>query len=104
MGRAALRHLPLWIIICGLGLTQIIGWGTTYYMLGALSQDIAASTGWSGTLIFGAFSAALLLSGLISRRGGRLIDKVGGRRVMMAGSLCAAAGLGISSVMVTNFW
>jgi hypothetical protein len=87
--------LPLWIIICGLGLTQIIGWGTTYYMLGALSQDIAQSTGWSGTLIFGAFSGALLLSGLISRRGGRLIDRIGGQRVMMAGSLCATAGLAL---------
>jgi hypothetical protein len=87
--------LPLWIIICGLGLTQIIGWGTTYYLLGALSQDIAQSTGWSGTLIFGAFSAALLLSGLISRRGGRLIDRIGGRRVMIAGSLCAATGLAL---------
>jgi hypothetical protein len=51
--------LPLWIVICGLGITQIIGWGTTYYALGALSQDIAASTGWSKTPIFGAFSAAL---------------------------------------------
>ena len=87
--------MPLWIIICGLGLTQIIGWGTTYYLLGALSQDIAQSTGWSGTLIFGAFSAALLLSGLISRRGGRLIDRIGGRRVMIAGSLCAATGLAL---------
>lgn len=87
--------MPLWIVICGLGLTQIIGWGTTYYLLGALSQDIASSTGWSGTLIFGAFSAALLLSGLISRHGGRLIDRIGGRRVMIAGSLCATAGLGL---------
>lgn len=95
MGRTALRTLPPWLVICGLGITQIIGWGTTYYMLGALSQDIAQSTGWSGTLIFGAFSAALLLSGLISRRGGRLIDRIGGRRVMVAGSLCAAAGLAL---------
>ena len=87
--------MPLWIVICGLGLTQIIGWGTTYYMLGALSQDIAQSTGWSGTLIFGAFSAALLLSGIISRHGGRLIDRVGGRRVMIAGSIFAAAGLAL---------
>lgn len=87
--------MPLWIIICGLGLTQIIGWGTTYYMLGALSQDIAQSTGWSTTLIFGAFSAALLLSGVISRHGGRLIDRIGGRRVMIAGSLCAVAGLAL---------
>lgn len=87
--------MPLWIVICGLGLTQIIGWGTTYYALGALSQDIAASTGWPGALIFGAFSAALLLSGIISRWAGRLVDRIGGRRVMMAGSLFAAAGLGV---------
>ncbi len=87
--------MPLWIVICGLGITQIIGWGTTYYALGALSQDIAATTGWSKALIFGAFSAALLLSGLISAWAGRLIDRVGGRRVMMAGSLLSAAGLGI---------
>ncbi len=85
--------MPLWIVICGLGITQIIGWGTTYYALGALSQDIAASTGWPGALIFGAFSAALLLSGVISRWAGRLVDRIGGRRVMMAGSLFAAAGL-----------
>lgn len=87
--------MPLWLIISGLGLTQIIGWGTTYYALGALSQDIAATTGWSKTLIFGAFSAALLLSGVISRWAGRLIDRRGGRRVMMAGSVFSALGCGI---------
>lgn len=90
--------MPLSLVICGLGVTQIIGWGTTYYALGALSQDIAATTGWSKALIFGAFSAALLLSGLISASAGRLIDRVGGRRVMMAGSLLSAAGLGIIGV------
>jgi hypothetical protein len=87
--------LPLSVVICGLGITQIIGWGTTYYALGALSLDIAATTGWPKTLIFGAFSAALLLSGLMSAWAGRLIDRVGGRRVMMAGSLLSALGLAI---------
>jgi hypothetical protein len=84
--------MPLWLIITGLGLTQIIGWGSTYYALGALSQDIARSEGWSSTLIFGAFSAALLLSGLISPWAGRFIDMKGGRSLMTAGSLLAAMG------------
>jgi len=44
VGRDRLKSLPLWIVICGLGATQIIGWGTTYYALGALSQDIAAAS------------------------------------------------------------
>lgn len=85
--------MPLWLVICGLGITQIIGWGTTYYALGALSQDIEAATGWSSTLIFGAFSVSLLVSGAISAHVGRLTDRLGGRRVMVAGSLFAAAGL-----------
>jgi MFS family permease len=84
--------VPLWRIITGLGITQIIGWGTTYYALGALSGDIEAATGWPKTLVFGAFSAALLLSGLISRYAGRLIDRQGGRRMMSLGSLAAAVG------------
>lgn len=87
--------LPLWLVICGLGITQIIGWGTTYYALGALSEDIAAETGWSTTLIFGAFSAALLVSGVLSRRAGRFVDLHGGRRLMMLGSVLSAAGLAI---------
>lgn len=85
--------MPLWRIITGLGITQIIGWGTTYYMLGALSQDIAAATGWSKAFIFGAFSASLLLSGAISRQAGRAIDVHGGRRIMSIGSVAAAIGL-----------
>ena len=92
VGRAAASRLPLWLVIAGLGLTQIIGWGTTYYALGALSPDIAAATGWSKTLIFGGFSAALLLSGLISRWAGRFIDRQGGRRLMMSGSLPCGTG------------
>ncbi|WP_373504849.1 MFS transporter [Aestuariivirga sp.] len=87
--------MPLWLVITGLGITQIIGWGTTYYALGALSQDIEATTGWSKALIFGAFSAALLLSGLISTWAGRFIDRNGGRNMMMAGSVLAAMGCGL---------
>ncbi|MCB1379371.1 MAG: MFS transporter [Alphaproteobacteria bacterium] len=91
--------MALWRVITGLGITQIIGWGSTFYALGALSEDIANSEGWSKTLIFGAFSAALLLSGLISPWAGRFIDRNGGRRLMAAGSLLAAFGCVIIGTM-----
>jgi len=86
---------PLWIAVTALGITQIISWGTTFYALGALSPDIAAAQGWSKTLIFGAFSAALLVSGAISRAAGGIIDRRGGRAMMSIGSILAAAGCAI---------
>ena len=44
VGRSGLT-LPLWRVIAGLGITQIIGWGSMYYAIGALSNDIALTTG-----------------------------------------------------------
>lgn len=87
--------MPLWLVITALGITQIIGWGTTYYALGALSADIAQSTGWPKLLIFGGFSAALLVSGVISAPIGRLMDRRGSRMPMAAGSVLSALGLAI---------
>jgi predicted MFS family arabinose efflux permease len=95
---------PLWLVVSGLGITQIIGWGTTYYALGALSPDIAVATGWSPTLIFGAFSAALLLSALISRRSGHLVDRWGGRRAMVVGSMLCAAGTALMGLVAHPFF
>ena len=94
---------PLGVAVTALGTTQIISWGTTFYALGALSPDIAADRAWSQTLIFGAFSAALLLSGAISRAAGRAIDRYGGRRMMSIGSLLAAAGCAILG-LATEAW
>lgn len=101
MGRAALIHVPIWLVITALGIGQIIGWGSTYYAIGALSPDIAAATGWSKTLIFGAFSASLVVSGAISAPVGRLFDRKGGRRLMPLGSLLCAVGCAVIGLVPT---
>lgn len=75
-----------------LGLAQLISWGTTYYLIGGFGPRIIAETGWSHTLVHGGFSAALLMMGLSSARIGRLIDRLGGRAVMTAGSVLSALG------------
>lgn len=79
--------------ITALGITQIVGWGSTYYSSAVLFAPMAADTGWSLTLVFGAFSWAMLLSGLMSRRIGELAERHGERRVMTAGSLAIVVGL-----------
>lgn len=81
-----------------LGISQLVCWGTTYYLIGGFGDMIAAETGWSRDLVYGGFSAALLVMGFISPLTGRLIDTYGGRSVMVAGSLLSALGcIGIAA-------
>ena len=96
---AALAADPLTRVIVAIGITQIIGWGTTVYALGVLAQPIAASQGWSFGVVFGGLTVALLASGVVSLPVGRWIDRQGGRWVMCSGSLLAAASLALLSAM-----
>jgi MFS family permease len=80
-----------WTVV-GLGLSQLVCWGITYYLIGALGELMAAGLGWSRPLVYGGFSTALLVMGLSSPLVGRLIDRYGGRLVMVAGSGLIALG------------
>ncbi|SDH98142.1 Predicted arabinose efflux permease, MFS family [Planococcus glaciei] len=75
-----------------LGLSQLICWGISYYLIAAFGEVIADELGWSGTLVYGGFSAALIVMGLTSPLTGKLIDQYSGRFVMSAGSLLLAIG------------
>src|SRR5262249_10915674 len=50
--------------------------------------------GVSSTVVFGAFSGSLVVSGLIGPYVGKLIDRIGGRRILALGSVAAAVSLG----------
>lgn len=81
------------LVIAVLGLGQILGWGSTYYLPAVLAKPIAVDTGWPLPLVVAGLSLGSLTSGLIAPRIGRAIHARGGRRVMMAGSVLLAAGL-----------
>jgi MFS family permease len=81
--------------ITALGITQIVGWGTTYYAPAVLAARMTQDTGWSLTLVFAAFSWSVLVSGLVSRRLGALFDRFGARTLMSLGSVLVAAGLAL---------
>ena len=77
-----------------LGISQLVCWGISYYLIGVFGELIAADLGWSRTLVYGGFSIALLVMGIASPLVGRLIDRLGGARVMSLGSVLIALGTG----------
>ena len=81
------------LLVFGLGITQLVSWATLIYSVAVLGAPMAADLGVSDTAVFGAFSFSLVVSGLVAPRVGRLIDRVGGRRVLTLGSLFAAIAL-----------
>ena len=79
--------------VLALGITQITGWGTSYYCLGVLAGPISQDTGWSRGFVFLGFTVALLAMGLVSSAVGRAIDRHGGRAVMTLGTVLVSVGL-----------
>jgi MFS family permease len=76
-----------------LGVTQILAWGSSYYLLAVLAQPIAADTGWSLSWIVGGLSLGLLVAGLVSPRVGDGIQRRGGRPVLAVSAMFLALGL-----------
>ena len=81
------------VTITALGIVQILGWGTSFYIPAVLAGPIVADTGWSLFWVVGGTSIGLLVAGLISPRVGAVIDRRGGRPVLMLSSLLYATGL-----------
>ncbi len=86
------------IVTAALGITQIFGFGSTYYLPAVLAKPIAGDTGWPLAWIVGGVSVGLLCAGLVSPRVGALIQRHGGRPVLSASSIILAAGLAILAV------
>ena len=84
------RRLP---IILALGTTQTLAWASSVYLPALVADPIAHDLGISANWIFGAYSAALVIAGLLGPRIGRQIDRIGGRPVLSSSNLMLAGGL-----------
>jgi len=81
------------IVVAALGVTQILAWGSTFYLLGVLANPIARDTGWGYDWAISGVSVGLLTAGAVSPRVGRAIGKWGGRRVLALSAVLLAGGL-----------
>src|SRR5436305_12868816 len=82
-------------VVAALGTTQTLSWASSFYLPAILGVPIATALGLAPSLFFGIFSAALLLSAAFSPMVGRLIDRHGGRSVLIASNAVIGVGLAL---------
>lgn len=79
--------------VAALGSAQTVAWASSYYLPAMLAVPIARDLGISTPTVFAAFSLALIVSALVGPWSGHLIDRHGGRPVLMGTNLVFVAGL-----------
>jgi MFS family permease len=102
-GAAALPRSALRRVLVVLCTTEVVSWGVLYYAFPVLAPSIAADTGWSHSTLTAAFSAGLVVCGLVGIPVGRWLDRRGPRVVMTVGSLLAVGGL-VGIATATAVW
>lgn len=82
-----------WRVIGILCVTQILGWGTTYYLPTALSRHFQEDLNLSNATAFLGVSLMLAVSAVAAPRAALLIERFGAQPIMAAGSMLTAVGL-----------
>jgi len=80
-------------VTLGLGFTQIVGWGTTYLMPSVLGRHLQDDLGISSELVFAGITVMFGVNAICSPRVGKVVDRIGARGLMAAGSVIYALAL-----------
>ena len=83
-----------WAGLVALSLDQLVAWGVLYYSYSVLAVPIARDLGLASSTVAAAFSGSLLVSALLARRVGRLLDRGGAQPVLLCGAVVALLALG----------
>ncbi len=97
--RGTARRFHGWRIVAVLAVTETISWGILYYAYAVFQVPMGVELGASPAVLAGAFSLAVLMTGLAAVPVGRWLDIRGPRGLMTAGSaVCALLVLAWSQV------
>jgi MFS family permease len=81
------------LVVGALGLAQTLAWGSSYYLPAILAGPIGDGVGVPRSWVFGALSSALLIAAFAGPAVGRIVDRRGGRGVLVLSNIVLAAGL-----------
>ncbi|HET7410900.1 MAG TPA: MFS transporter [Paracoccaceae bacterium] len=93
----------LWVAVLPLAVAETLVWAAFYYSFPALLPAWEADLGWSRTELAGAFTGAMVLTGLLAPRAGRVIDR-GAGSAMFLGAIAAGALLLAALAAVAELW
>ena len=98
-----LSHQKRWRFISGLGVGQIVSWGSLYYSLPLIIEAMARELGQPRPVLYGAVTFGILIAGLASYPIGAAIDRGHGRAIMTLGS-ALGGGLLMAWSQTTSLW
>lgn len=87
------RTTSIAVLSAALGSAQTIAWASSNYLPAILAAPIALELGVSRATVFGAFSVALVVTGLAGPTVGRAIDRGHGRAMLVASNIVHIIGL-----------
>jgi MFS family permease len=79
-----------WFMVLALSVTETTSFGILYYSFAVFLAPMQNDLGWSMAQMTGAYSLALLISGVAAIPVGRWLDRHGPRALMTAGSIAAS--------------
>lgn len=92
-----------WLMVGGLGITELVSWGVLVYVFSVLVVPMRAELGWSMAELNAVYAAGVALSGLLAIPVGRVLQLYGARGVMTVGSLATVVMLLLWST-VDSVW
>ena len=82
-------------IVTVVGAAQIISHAGAYYLAAVMAIPASVELSISSATVYAGLSLALAVSGIAGPTAGKLVDRFGGRPVLIASNLLLAAGLSL---------
>ena len=84
-------------LVLSLGLTQTIGFASSYFLPAVLGRPMADSLGYSVSTVYAAFSLSLIVAAITVPFAGKYVDAWGGKRILAASNIWFALSLAFLS-------